>query len=134
MADGHCKPCNCTRRRIIRCIRAPLLILMLGAAAVHAADCFCLLDDQRTPYRDCVDIPARGHTPASVDCRLTVGQQRKPVDGGLAMKRIDQGKPGCNPCRVQQRDPGHLIRGNGDRPKPDPVDQHNAAAAGAIDD
>jgi hypothetical protein len=33
------------------------------------------------------------------------------------MQRIDPGEPGCDPCRVQARTRGHLIRGDGDQPR-----------------
>lgn len=134
MADGDSTPCNCPRRRIAQCSQVPLLILWLGMTSVHADDCFCLLDDQRTPYRDCVEVSVRGLSPVSVECRLTTDKKRKPIANGKAMQRIEAGEPGCHPCRVEGNRHIQVIRNNGKGQDPDPVDQNDASPVGVPDD
>ncbi len=83
---------------------------LIPAAPLPAAPCFCLEDQERTPYRDCVEVRS-GVAAARIDCRLVPGQERTPVDGGTAMRRVPDGKPpACDPCRVVERGTGPGIR------------------------
>ncbi len=95
---------------------------LILAAPLPAAPCFCLEDQERTLYRDCVKVRT-GVTGTRIDCRLAPGQERVPVDGGTAMRPISEGESSvCDPCPVVERGTGPGIRhgaealiGNGTR-------------------
>jgi len=99
----------------MRSVPLPAALLATGlgltlAAPLPAAPCFCLEDQERTPYRDCVEVRT-GVAAARIDCRLEPGQERVPVDGGAAMRRVPDGEsPACDPCRVVERGTGPGIR------------------------
>ena len=98
-------------------ILAPLALLGIGltlGAPVCTGACFCLVDQDRTPYYDCVEGYRGPARTAYVECRPQAGAGRVEVRGGTAMRRVSAGKSPCGTCEVQVRTRGDHIRGDDD--------------------
>lgn len=83
--------------------------LTLGAPA-WAGSCFCLVDQDRTPYYDCVEGYRGAARTPYVECRLDLGPTRVEIQGGPGMKQVPAGEPPCVPCEVRARPLGPDIR------------------------